>query len=84
MLNADRFSIASGHRNYFYDQKTFYINEIQRISELMEKQKYKKREYKKLTVDIKIQMERETERLEKDIEYFREKVIILFINLALL
>ncbi len=74
MINADRFMIISGHRNYFYDQKNFYLSEISRISDLMEKAKYKKKEYKKLKVEIEIQMEKELGRLEKDIQYFRDKV----------
>lgn len=67
--------IVSGHRNYFYDQKNHYLNETQRISDLMEKAKYKKRAYKLSNKEMKGQMETEVARLEKDIQYFREKVI---------
>ena len=66
--------IISGHRNYFYDQKNFYLSEISRISQLMEKAKYKKRSYKKLNEELKIQTERVVGRMEKDIQYFRDKV----------
>lgn len=66
--------VVSGHRNYFYDQKNFYLAEIQRISDLMEKAKYKKRAYKKSNKDMQGQLDREVARLEKDIDYFRDKV----------
>jgi len=68
--------VVSGHRNYFYDQKNFYLSEIVRISDLMEKAKYKKKNYKKSTKDMQTQMDREIAKLEKDIDYFRDKVII--------
>jgi len=67
--------VVSGHRNYFYDQKNFYLSEISRISELMEKAKYKKKAYKKSNKDMQTQMDREIARLEKDIDYFRDKVL---------
>jgi hypothetical protein len=67
--------VVSGHRNYFYDQKNFYLSEITRISDLMEKAKYKKRAYKKSSKDMQGQMDREIARLEKDVDYFRDKVI---------
>jgi hypothetical protein len=66
--------IVSGHRNYFYDQKFFYLSEITRISDLMEKAKYKKKEYKKQKIEIQQRMEKELARVEKDIQYFRDKV----------
>ena len=74
LVNGDRYMIISGHRNYFYDQKNFYLSEISRISQLMEKAKYKKRSYKKLNEELKIQTERVVGRMEKDIQYFRDKV----------
>lgn len=40
----------------------------------MEKAKYKKRAYKRNCQDMQNEMEREVGRLEKDIQYFRDKV----------
>ena len=74
LINADRYLIVSGHRNYFYDQKNYYLAEIARISELYENSKFKKKYYKRSSIDMKAQMEREIGRLEKDIQYFRDKV----------
>jgi hypothetical protein len=48
--------------------------EIQRISELCEKVKYKKRNIKKTLIEKNAQMDREMARLNKDIDYFRDKV----------
>ena len=76
LVNADKFLLLSGQRNYFYHQKEFYTKEIERITDLFEKIRYKKIAYKKRFIEIKDNMDREVERLEKDIEYFREKVII--------
>lgn len=79
MVNADRYLIVSGHRNYFYDQKNYYLSEIARISELYENCKFKKKSYKRSLKDMQAQMEREIGRLEKDIQYFRDKVLINYI-----
>ena len=66
--------MISGHRNYFYEQKTYYLNEISRITQLYEKVNFKKNKYKKEVKENSQNFEREKERLEKDIQYFREKV----------
>ncbi len=75
MVNTDRYLLASGHRNYFYQQKDYYLNEIKRITEMFEKANYKKIIHKKKIADLTEQMQREVNRLEKDIKYFREKVL---------
>lgn len=74
LINSDVFSIVSGHRNYFYEQKSFYMNEIARINNLYDKAKFKQSKYKKEFLEMSKNFEREKERLEKDIQYFREKV----------
>jgi hypothetical protein len=74
LVNADKFLLLSEQRNYFYHQKEFYTFEIDRISKLYEDKRFKKREYKKKYIEVRNNMNREVERLEKDIEYFREKV----------
>ena len=74
MINSDLYSIISGHRNYFYEQKAYYISEINRITLLYDKVNFKKTKYKKELREITQNLEMEKERLEKDIQYFREKV----------
>ena len=34
LINSDIFLVLSGQRNYFYDQKAYYLNEISRLQEL--------------------------------------------------
>jgi len=74
LINSDLYSIISGHRNYFYEQKAYYISEINRITLLYDKVNFKKTKYKKELREITQNLEMEKERLEKDIQYFREKV----------
>ncbi len=76
MINADRFILVSGHRNYFYGQKSVYLNEIFKLKKLLEESKRKKKNYKNSSVFIQEQMDKQVARLEKDIENFRLKVII--------
>lgn len=51
------------------------MNEISRITQLYEKVNFKKNKYKKEVREINQNFEREKERFEKDIQYFREKVL---------
>ena len=81
LVNSDIYSIISGHRNYFYEQKAYYINEIARVTQLYEKVNFKKSKYKKEIKEISTNFDREKQRLEKDIQYFREKVKINFIEI---
>jgi hypothetical protein len=74
LVNADRYLIVSGLRNYFYDQKNYYLNEISRITALHENSKFKKKSFKRNLKDMQEKLEIETDRLNKDIQYFREKV----------
>jgi len=69
--------LLSGHRSYFYEQKVYFQNEISRIAQLYDKANYKKSIYKKKVNEIIINSQREKERLEKDIEYFRDKVCFI-------
>ena len=57
-----------------------YKNEIKRINSILDKLKYKKREYKRrLTEETKMK-DMKIKRLEDDIEYFTEKVKNLIKN----
>ena len=53
--NADRYMLASGYKNFFYEQKQFYVSEIEKLSSHNSKLGLKK---KKLTEElIKITMD---------------------------
>ncbi len=80
MINADRYIVVSGQRNYFYGQKSVYLTEIFKLKKLLEESKRKKRNYKNSSVLIQEQMDKQVARLEKDIDCFRAKVIILIIK----
>lgn len=77
IVNTDRFLLVSGQRNYFYEQKDYYLDEIQRLKELFEKNKHKKHEYKMKCKEIQTNMDSLELRLENDIKYFRERVSFL-------
>ena len=68
--------MASGQRNYFYEQKENYLNQIDKLTSLYDKNRFKKKFYKKRCKEIQENADVNIERLEKDIRYFREKVII--------
>lgn len=74
LVNSDIYSMISGQRNYFYEQKAYYLSEIARITHLYEKVNFKKAKYKKEVKEITEHFERDKDRLEKDIQYFRDKV----------
>lgn len=82
-MNTDRYLILSGHRNYFYNQKIFYITELERIGNLLDKIKRKKKNYKKKYLEIKENNDSTIARLQKDIQYFRDKVNLEFIYFIL-
>jgi hypothetical protein len=42
LINADRFLLLSGQRTYFYEQKIYYMKEIERLSEIYQKAYHKK------------------------------------------
>jgi hypothetical protein len=83
IVNADRFLIVSGQRNYFYEQKDYYLEEIPRLRGLYEKNKLKKNEYKRNCKDIQSNMDNLVERLENDIMFLREKVTFISFNLLI-
>jgi hypothetical protein len=74
LVNADRYSLASENRNYFYDQKKFYLSEIERITKLYEKQYNKKQELKSRIRTLSEQHSKERNTLGKEIEFLREKL----------
>ncbi len=82
LFNTDRFLLASGHRNYFYQQKDYYTGELDRISDLFNKSRYREIDLSKKYKEVKENMQYETERFEKEIRFLREKVnyFFLFIN----
>lgn len=75
LVNSDIYSIVSGHRNYFMDQKEIYNAEAKRLEELYKDCNFKNHELEKEIQDIKREFEMDRERMEKEIHYFKEKVI---------
>ncbi len=51
LINADKFLILSGMRTYFFQQKDFYQDEINRLTNLYQKAYYKKKNYKKKMIE---------------------------------
>lgn len=78
MVNADRYLIISGQRTYFYDQKQYYLNEIDRLTKIFEKAYFKKRKYKSKSEDLEKDILKFTSKYDADIEYLRKKVNLKF------
>jgi hypothetical protein len=75
LVNADKFLLVSGQRNYFFDQKAYYQSEIDRLTKMYQKHYYKKRNFKKQVIDLKEELGKEKYRLENEIKFLREKLI---------
>lgn len=74
LVNSDIFSIVSGHRNYFMDQKENYNTEVKRYTDLYETVSFNNHQLEKELKNLKKEYEMERERLEKEIHYFKEKL----------
>jgi hypothetical protein len=74
LVNADRFLLASGQRNYFYEQKQFYLTEIDRLQHIYQKAYFKKREYKKQVQEKNLVLQKQAENFNKEIMFLRKKV----------
>lgn len=81
LVNADRFLMSTGQRSYFYDQKNYYLSEIERLTQLYQKAYFKKREYKKKFTEIDVNFDKHKKLMEEEINYLRERVITIIINL---
>ena len=74
LINADRYLILSGQRTYFYEQKIYYMKEIERLSEIYQKAYHKKRSYKKKFKEVQTDFQRQMELYKQEIGYLRERV----------
>jgi hypothetical protein len=74
LVNADRYLICSGQRNYFYDQKKYYTDEIERMTGLYQKNYLQKREYKKWLKDKSDEFTKNKELYEHELNKLREKI----------
>jgi hypothetical protein len=73
LVNADVFLLISGQRNYFYDQKVYFMNEIERLQQLFQKNKNKKREWKKKFQESELYSRNSVIKLENELFLYREK-----------
>ena len=81
LVNSDIYSIISGHRNYFMDLKDNYDQDINRYVTLYQNEEYKNIDLEKELKVLRKEYNSEKERLEKEIYYYKEKVInYYFIN----
>lgn len=80
LVNSDIYSIISGHRNYFMDMKRNHESEMARLAILYEDANCKNFELEKEMKIMKKEYDIEKERLEKEIHFFKERVIKLFLN----
>jgi hypothetical protein len=60
--------------NYFYDQKTYYLQETARLQGLYEKAYHKKRQYKKNYKELVIQQDEIASKYEREIIYLKENL----------
>lgn len=74
LVNSDIYSIISGHRNYFLDQKEHLNNEIKRVCDMYNEENFKNNQLERKIVSLEKEYEMEKERLEKELNYFKDKV----------
>lgn len=76
LVIADIYLLLSGQKNYFFNQKIYYINEIERLTQMYQRQHARKREYKKLLTSIKETRDRTEKMLNDEIRYLRDKITV--------
>jgi len=74
LANADRLLIASGQRNYFYEQKEFYLTEMRRLTDIFQKAYIKKRNYKSTLKEKEEQFKKAMESCNQELIFLREKI----------
>ena len=77
LINADRFTMISSQRGYFYEQKIFFAQEQERLKTLHQKNYYKKREWKQKYLLLTTEIQQMKLKLEKEISFYKDKVIYL-------
>lgn len=76
LVNADKYLIISGQRNYFYDQKNYYLKEIERLTEIYQKAYFKKRDYKKKLIEKDQEIIKVSDNLQMEITFLRNKISV--------
>ena len=73
LINVDIFLIASGQRGYFLEQKKHFQNEMTRLTRVTFETESKKKKWKDKYLEQVSESAVIAERLNKELEYFREK-----------
>ena len=73
LVNSDIHLICSGNRQYYYDKKKYFINEISRISNLVKEYEGKKVYWKNKFLDQEILFKKTVESYEAQVTFWREK-----------
>jgi hypothetical protein len=66
--------MISGQRGYFYEQKNFFQQEVDRLNEMFKKNYYKRQKWKNKYYELNNELIQTKNKLEKEIESLREKV----------
>ena len=74
ILNSDIYLILSGQRNYFFEQKKFYVQENRRLAGLVNHKQMRKKYYKDLLKENDLKFQKEKAQLEEDITFLRDKL----------
>ena len=66
--------MISGQRGYFFEQKIFFQQEVERLNELFKKNYYKRMKWKSKYAELNNDLIQTRTKLEKEVEFYREKV----------
>ena len=75
LINSDRFLIASGQRTFYSDKNSVLQLEVERLNSLYKSNYFKKKEWKKKFIEKEKDMEKTVNKLEKELENYRKKVM---------
>ena len=82
LLNSDILLLLSGQRNYFYDSKKFFINENNRLTELINHKQKRKLYYKNLYKKKEFEFDNERRELIQKIDMLKVKMNFLTFDKA--
>ncbi len=72
--------MISGQRGYFYEQKNFFQQEVERLNEMFKKNYYKRQKWKNKYYELNNELIQTKNKLEKEIESLREKVKLTLLS----
>ena len=67
--------IASGQRTFYSDKNSVLQLEVERLNSLYKSNYFKKKEWKKKFIEKEKDMEKTVNKLEKELENYRKKVM---------